>query len=503
MTAGRNAIANYLGQGWASLMGIAFVPLYIRTMGAETYGLVGIFAVLQAWMALLDLGLTPTLTREMARLRAGTHTADSIRDLLRTLEFAYVLLALLMIVAIAICSHWLADGWLRAEKLAPEEVALAIRIMSFVLAARWLEQVYRGALQGLQDQIWLNGIQAFLATLRWGGAYVVIAYGQPTITAFFIWQGVVSVLTTILLVRRTYRQLPRPGRRAAFRLGALYEIRTFASGMFLGAVLGVVLTQSDKLIISKLLPLDQLGYYMLASTLSGGLLQLITPMNTALYPVLTEQATRGSTDALVATYLRGCQWMAAIVTPPALLLSFFATPVLTAWTGDTALAHAAAPLLTPLALGTLLNGLMNLPYMLQLAHGWTGLSVRINLVAVALVLPAIAWIIPRHGAAGAAWMWFALNAGYVLVTAQLMHRRIVPAVKWPWYRAAILMPLLAGVLTAAVLRHVMPDPDSRTTATSLVIEAGLAIALAVIAVLPDVRRRMTSSLSGLLTSGLR
>ena len=64
-------IANYLGQGWAALMGIAFVPLYVKVLGVESYGLVGVFAVLQASLMLLDLGLTPTLSREMARLRTG------------------------------------------------------------------------------------------------------------------------------------------------------------------------------------------------------------------------------------------------------------------------------------------------------------------------------------------------------------------------------------------------------------------------------------------------
>ena len=55
----RNLIANYLGQGWTALMGLAFVPLYIQYLGIEAYGLIGLFAVLQAWLALLDMGLTP------------------------------------------------------------------------------------------------------------------------------------------------------------------------------------------------------------------------------------------------------------------------------------------------------------------------------------------------------------------------------------------------------------------------------------------------------------
>ena len=81
-----NLIANYLGQGWVALMGLAFIPLYIRYLGMEAYGLIGLFAVIQAWMTLLDMGMTPTLNREMARYTAGAHSSQSIRDLLRSLE---------------------------------------------------------------------------------------------------------------------------------------------------------------------------------------------------------------------------------------------------------------------------------------------------------------------------------------------------------------------------------------------------------------------------------
>ena len=44
------------------------LPMYIKYMGAEAYGLVGFFSMLQAWFNLLDLRLTPTIGRETARL---------------------------------------------------------------------------------------------------------------------------------------------------------------------------------------------------------------------------------------------------------------------------------------------------------------------------------------------------------------------------------------------------------------------------------------------------
>ena len=62
----QNIIANFGGKAWQALMSLAFVPLYIKFMGIESYGLVGIFASLLALFGLLDMGLSTTLNRELA-----------------------------------------------------------------------------------------------------------------------------------------------------------------------------------------------------------------------------------------------------------------------------------------------------------------------------------------------------------------------------------------------------------------------------------------------------
>jgi O-antigen/teichoic acid export membrane protein len=487
MSLTKNVVANYIGQGWVALTGIVFIPLYVRVLGIETYGLISVFALLQAWMALLDFGLTPTLNREMARLSAGAHTARSIRELLRVLEVIYLAIAAMVILGVWFAAPWLASGWLKVERLPIHLVTESIRIMAFVLAIRWVEQVYRGALQGRQDLIWLNSRQAVLATIRWGGAYAMIALVSPTIRAFFVWQGIASILSTGLFIRRTYRMLPPHAGPTHFRLAALRDIRAFASGMFLSSILGFLLTQTDKLVVSKMLPLAQLGHYMLASTAVSGLLQLIAPMNTAVYPRLTEQVVRQDQRGLARTYHTACQWMAAIMVPSGLLLTFFAEPVMLFWTGDPVLTHAVAPILEVLALGTVCYAFMNLPYTLQLAHGWTSLAVRINIVAVSVIVPVIVWVVPRYGATGAAYGWLLLNCGYLVVNAHLMHRRLLQEWKWAWYREAVALPLVAGGLVCVGIRLLWPTPTSRSSAALVLVTTGIALCGAMVAVLPAVR----------------
>lgn len=472
MSLKKNIFANYLGQGWTALMGIAFAPLYIKYLGMEAYGLIGVFIILQAWLALLDMGMTPTLNREMARYTAGAHTVQSIRDLLRSLELVCFAIAVLIGLGVWLLSTWLGANWLRAERLPVEAVAEAISIIGFVIALRFVESLYHGAIVGLQKQVWLNVAVSGLATLRWAGAVMVLAWVSPTIKAFFLWQCAVSVAAIMVFVFGVYRHLPPSEHSAKFSLFQLRSVWRFAGGMMATTLLALLLTQIDKVILSRLLSLEMFGYYMLAWTVAGALSQLIGPITQAYYPRFTELVTLRDTQALINAYHQGAQLLSAFVAPAAFMLMFFGKNLLVLWTGNAGLSDNVAPLLVLLALGVMLNGLMHVPYMLILAYGWSGFAVRMNIVAVSVLMPAILWVTPRYGAIGAAWIWVALNAGYVIIGMHFIHRRLLPGEKWRWYGTDLGAPLVAAVFSAWVFRYLRPEAVSKPAELLYLVAAG-------------------------------
>lgn len=456
MSVKRNIVANYLGQGWSALMSLAFVPIYIEYLGMEAYGLIGLFAVMQAWLTLLDMGMTPTLNREMARFSAGARSSQSIGDLLRSLEIICFALAMLIALGVWAASGWLASDWLKANKLPPSTIEHALSVAAFVIALRFVEGVYRGALFGLQRQVWFNAMNACLATLRWAGAVGMLAWVSPTIEAFFSWQIACSLLTVFALGAKTHRALPAPPFRPKFSRPALAEIRRFAAGMLGTTFLVLLLTQVDKLLLSRLLTLEAFGYYTLAGAVAGSLYMLIGPITTAVYPRMVQLAAEGEEVGLVAIYHLAAQIVSTLTGPAAMLLFLFPGGALFVWSGSAEVSANAAPVLSALALGTFLNGLMHVPYQLQLAHGWTSLGVKSNLVAVALLVPAILLLAPRFGALGAAWAWVALNAGYFLVSIHLVHRRLLTHEKWRWYAEDVMVPSAAALVTLLLAYPLRP-----------------------------------------------
>jgi O-antigen/teichoic acid export membrane protein len=109
-----------------------------------------------------------------------------------------------------------------------------------------------------------------------------------------------------------------------------------------------------------------------------------------------------------------------------------------------------------LVIGMVLNGIMNGPYYLQMATGWTDLLVRVNAVMVVIFVPTIYVLTLQFSMVGAAVAWVVLNVIYIATVARLMHRRLLRGEMREWYLKDLLAPLSTAAVTAFVLRALLP-----------------------------------------------
>jgi O-antigen/teichoic acid export membrane protein len=62
----RNIFSNLAGGVWIAALTLVITPIQINLLGVEAFGLIGFIAILQIVMSVLDLGLSSTITRELA-----------------------------------------------------------------------------------------------------------------------------------------------------------------------------------------------------------------------------------------------------------------------------------------------------------------------------------------------------------------------------------------------------------------------------------------------------
>ena len=464
MSLNRNILANYVSQFYVAAVGIAMVPMYVRYMGAESYGLVGFFAVLQTWFQLLDMGLTPTLARETARFNSNEkNAAFELRSLLRSLEGIFIGIAVLGAGAMIVGSNIIASSWLKVQQLSLAEVENAIMLMAVIVALRWMCGLYRGAINGFERLVWLSGVNIVLATVRFVLVVPFLMFVGATPTHFFGYQLVVAIVELFILATHTYRLLPKlhSDQRVRWQCAPLYGVLKFSLSMTFVNVFWVIGMQADKLVLSKILPLEEYAYFTLAVMMAGGIGLLGAPISIALMPRLTKLSAEGNETSVIDLYRETTQLLGVIVIPAALVMAFFAEQILWAWTGNADIAHRVTPVLRLYALGNGIAALGAFPYYLQFAKGDLKLHVIGTTLFSLSLIPAVIFATQEYGVTGAGYAWLAVNTIYFFVWVPKVHGRFVQGLHFKWVLQDVGIIILLTSVAAAVLYWSVALPTMR------------------------------------------
>ncbi len=457
----RNIVANIVGKVWSAGIVILLIPQYIKYLGIESYGLIGFYATLIGSMLILDLGLSTTLNRELAKFRAGNQSPADIRDLTFSLECIYWCVGLLISLSVVALSGFIAAHWVNAEKLSFPVVKQSVILMGIVMAFQWPISLYNGGLTGLEKQVLNNLIIVIMSTIRAVGVLAVLHFVSPTIQVFFIWQAVTSLLYVLIMRWGLWKELPRHHLKPRFSKDQVKVIWRFAAGMTGISIVTFFLSQADKIVLSKILPLSQFGYYSLAFSVSSSITLLTAPIIVAFFPRFAALSSRVLHDELIFTYHQACRLMAFFMFPFGFFLLFFMKNILLIWTRDMNTTENSFLLAQILIAGNMLNALMIVPYNLIIAGGWTKFAFIQNAIASIIIVPLLFWLTNMYGATGAACVWVLINAGYVLISQPIIHRRLLKTELVTWYWNDTLLPMLPSLMAFLIikfsLKYFLPD----------------------------------------------
>lgn len=456
----KNVIANLIGKVWSAIMGLAFVPLYIKFLGIELYGLVGFYTMLAAIFIFLDFGLSSTLNRELARSNGNAADADETRDLVRSLEYIYWCIAVLLGVILLSLAPLLSEKWLSSENISKETMREAVLLLGLVIAIQWPFSLYSGGLYGLQRQVLLNILTCIFATIRGVGAVLILWLVSPTIQSFFIWQAAFGLITTLIMAKTLWRCLPPSNRRPAFNYTRLKLIWKFAAGITTISILGIIIRQLDKVLLSGMLSLEDFGYYTIAGVLAASVSYVVGPIRSAIFPNFSQLVAEGKSERITQLYHRSAQIMAVAILPLTLWLCIFSKPILFLWTQDAEVAQNAHLILSVLVLGVAIKGIISPLYVIQLAYGWTSLSVYINIFIIIVLIPAMVWMVKSYGAVGAAGTWTFMALLQILLSITFMHMRYLKGEAGKWYLVDTLLPVLTSLICVALGFALLPEKAS-------------------------------------------
>lgn len=494
----RNIVANLASRGWTAALGMVFPPVFVRLMGVESYGLVGLFTTISALFVVVDLGLARTIQRDLALADASDAARVRAKCVVRTYEVIFCSIAVLMASAIAVAAPFITSRWLNIRTLDMSSAVSAVRLMGAAAAVTWTVQMYAQVLIGLQRQVLASALSALANTVRVVGAAVVLWKVRPSVVAFFLWTLAVSCAWLVTCRAYAVRSVSASGGASRFDVAVLRDNWRSSLQLWLSSAASVALAQVDRLVASAVLSLGAFGYYSLAATAAAGLQLMVLPVWNAVFPRMCQLS--GDRSAFEKFYGRVTQFLVILVCPSGLVLSMFARDVLFAWTGDLETARSAASALAGLAASAALSGMASLPYAAQVAHGATRLPLFLNGGALVVAVPAT--VLAGRSAGGGGVAWASAGVALVVLAANVIgtHSVVLRGTLRAW-AASVSVPAAAAVVTATLIRLSVPAPHDRLTVAVYVVCSGLASLAAAVLASRDARARLAAVVRGVRVYG--
>lgn len=419
----RNIIANYVGIFAITAGPILAIPWYLKLLGPENFGLISFATTLQAFLTLLESGISQVAAREFAvRMNQTTEGKKKAAQLLRALERVYWLIAAAGCAATLLMSGLISENWLALNKDLEPSGKQAIWSAAFIFLFQFPGALYRSFLTSAQNQVRLNGILTIFIVLRHVPGIALLTI-RPQLSTYFAWNIISIAMETA--VRRHYSWTATGTKKESLHLEKMeiYSILKGASSMSAAVLLGALSTQMDKILLTKMVAIELFGYYAVASTLAAGAIQMIQPVVQAMAPKIMQNATNQNALNLLNVKLTGL--IALIILCGAITFFGMGKPFLTLWLKNQSTAEQVYELLKLLLIGSSLNALYHVGYFNWLARGQAGRIFLINIVSLGICLASIPALVRSFGIVGATFGFIAMNLIGFLISLDWVY----PAIK--------------------------------------------------------------------------
>ncbi len=422
MTLRKNILANFFGMGAVALGPIIALPWYLEALGPKLFGLISFMVMLQAVLSLVDAGMSQALVRETTvRLDSTVEGKYKTASLLFSFERIYWSFSLVVGCLTLLLANIISTSWLNLESTYISSGKYAVYGAAIIFAFQLPGSLYRSILVGAQEQVILNKVMFGAALVRHvGGVLMVLIW--PVLPTYLIWHASIALMETLLRRRFSWSKLNVKRNLVKRERKELRPVLKLVASMSGVTWLGALTVQMDKIVLSKMAPIEQLGYYTIAATVSVGALQLIYPLIQAVLPRVIQLR-----DDPVALYKLNIKLLFLIgVLAGVGVITFFSIGewLLGVWLRDSDVVRVVYPLLAILLLGTCLNAFYNIGYINWIAHEKINRVFQVNAIALLLSIIFIPLLITWQGTIGAAFGWLAINMiGLVLSLEWLKWKR--------------------------------------------------------------------------------
>jgi O-antigen/teichoic acid export membrane protein len=412
-----------LAGGGIPLLGAAVsIPILLRGLGTEAFGVLTLIWTVTGYTGLFDLGTGRALAYAMARQRG--ETAADVEVPLRSGLAMCAALGIFGTVALALVAERLVTQWLQIGPVMHDEATRAFMITSLAIAPTTVSSGIRGALEGLGRFPTSNLAKMTMGLAMFIGPLASMRIHGPRVDLMALYLLAARAIVTAASLWALRHEL----RRSAPWLSKSYMQGLAGYGFWItvSAVVSPLMVYGDRFFIAALLGPAQMLYYAIPQEGLQRLLIIPGASATALLPRL---AAAPSSSAAYQLSRRGTGTVARVMLLACVSVACLAFPLLAIWISP-AFARTALPVTLVLIAGLWVNSIAQVPLALLHARGHPNITGWFHVVELFVYIVAVYVLTRSFGLMGAGIAWTGRVTLDLLLIWGAVHTVIVSRPRW-------------------------------------------------------------------------
>lgn len=463
-----NIISNIFTKIFISFIALLFVPVYVNIIGLDYFGIIAIFTIISSIFGIFDLGISNSLNRLIAvNYEKGNAYIRLIKQT-KALEVLYWILGLIITLIIIILSGIISEQLAESAQFPAERMKHVIVIFALLFFIQWPTNFYSAGIYGLQRHSLLNFSNIGMLLLRNFLGLIYLKYYDNSIEGFLYWQCIGYFSWAVCLYIIFHKIFPKNDVPFKFSFKLIKELIPFAKGLFFISFLTVLITHFDKIILAKLLPIEELGVYGISAIAASLVGYYASGFYVAMFPKFSSLV---NSDTLQLKILFNKVTMVCSILTYTTMAIFviYSYELIFLWTSNEDIVKASQTIIIILAIATAFNSQSSLFLALQLSQKRTLIPIIKNILMLFILIPTSIILVKSYGAIGAAMAWLFVTFLAFIFEPIFTYKTILGKGFFNWFFLSNFLPLFLTCSMAFLFSQLIAMPESKLISLAIIV----------------------------------
>ncbi len=442
----KNTVWNLVGQGVPIIAAVFAIPLLIKGLGVDRFGVLTLAWMVIGYFSLFDFGIGRALTKVVAG-KLGSDQAEDIPAIAWAALFLMLLLGVVGAFFIASLSPWLVTSVLKIPAVLQHETLNTFYLLALSIPIVISTAALRGILEAYQRFDRVNIIRVPMGVFMFLGPLMVLPFSKNllSVVAVLVAGRLIAWFAHFVFCLRVLPGLKEGMTVRAELLGPLFRL---GGWMSVSNLIGPLMVYLDRFLIGAFVSMAAVAYYTTPYEIVTKLWIVPAALVGVLFPAFASTMVQDRSK-VANLFQRGTNYIFLALFPLTLVIVTFAPEGLTLWLGAEFSRESSASLRW-LAVGVFLNSLAQVPFALVQSAGRPDITAKLHAAELPFYLAVLWWLLSHFGIEGAALAWL-LRALVDAVILFFMTHRLMPCTRFLARLSVHLGAALFALLLGAVL----------------------------------------------------